>query len=79
LGWFSRTKPQKWLRRSLWKSASRRLIQFFADWGTLGRAGLFRFRTTAGIIVNRFETYAGHEYLDIGRVQNNFFIAGVRI
>ena len=26
------------------------------DWGTLGHAGLFRFRTTAGVILNRFES-----------------------
>jgi hypothetical protein len=49
------------------------------DWGTLGHAGLFRFRATAGILVNRFETYAGYEYGDIGRTQENFLVAGVRI
>lgn len=49
------------------------------DWGTLGHAGLFRFRTTAGIIINCVETYAGYEYLDIGTTQSNALIAGVRI
>ena len=55
------------------------VISAAVDWGTLGHPGLFRFRTTAGILVNRFETYAGYEYCDIGRTQNNFFVAGVRI
>jgi hypothetical protein len=47
------------------------------DWGTLGHAGLFRFRTTAGVIFNRFETYFGYEYLDIGSTQDSFLIGGV--
>jgi hypothetical protein len=49
------------------------------DWGTLGRAELFRLRGTAGVIVNRFEVYAGYEYLDIDRTQRNALVAGVRI
>jgi hypothetical protein len=49
------------------------------DWGTLGRAGLFRFRTTGGVIWNRFESYIGYEYLDIGATQSNFLIGGVRV
>lgn len=49
------------------------------DWGTLGHAGLFRFRTTAGVILDRFETYVGYEYLDIGTTQGNFVIGGIRV
>jgi hypothetical protein len=49
------------------------------DWGTLGHAGLFRFRSTVGVIVNRFEGYVGYEYLDIGSTQDNFLIGGVRV
>ena len=49
------------------------------DWGTLGHAGLFRFRTTAGVIFNRFESYVGYEYLDIGTTQGNFLIGGLRV
>ncbi len=49
------------------------------DWGTLGHAGLFRFRTTAGVILDRFEGYVGYEYLDIGSTQGNFLIGGVRV
>jgi hypothetical protein len=49
------------------------------DWGTLGHAGLFRFRTTAGLIINRFESYVGYEYMDIGTTQGNSLIGGVRV
>ncbi len=49
------------------------------DWGTLGHAGLFRFRTTAGVVLDRFETYVGYEYLDIGTTQGNFLIGGLRV
>jgi hypothetical protein len=55
------------------------VISTAIDWGTLGHAGLFRFHTTAGVIVNRFETYVGYEYLDIGTTQTNALIAGVRV
>jgi hypothetical protein len=49
------------------------------DGGTIGRAGLFRFRTTTGVIWRSLETYVGYEYSDIGSTQNNFFISGVRV
>jgi hypothetical protein len=49
------------------------------DWGTLGHAGLFRFRTTTGLIIRNFEPYIGYEYSDIGTTQDNFFISGVRV
>lgn len=49
------------------------------DWGTLGRAELFRLRGTAGVIVNRFELYAGYEYLDVDRTQRNALVAGVSV
>jgi hypothetical protein len=49
------------------------------DWGTLGHAGLFRFRTTAGVIVNRFEGCVAYEYRDIGTTRGNFLIGGVRV
>ena len=48
------------------------------DWGTLGHAGLFRFRTTTGVVFHGLESYVGYEYLDIGRSQTNSLIAGVR-
>ena len=35
------------------------------DAGTLGHAGLFRFRTTAGVVVHGVEAFTGYEYLDI--------------
>ncbi len=49
------------------------------DWGKLGNAGLFRFRTTAGVMVDRVEVFAGYEYLDIGSTQINTYVTGVRL
>lgn len=49
------------------------------DAGTLGDAGLFRFRTTAGVVFHGVETYAGYEYTDIGRTHWNSLIAGLRM
>ena len=48
------------------------------DCGTLGQTGLFRFRTTAGVVFHGVETYAGYEYTDIGRTHWNGLIAGLR-
>lgn len=48
------------------------------DAGNLGRAGLFRFRTTGGILLHGVEAYTGYEYLDIGRGHFNLLLAGVR-
>ncbi len=55
------------------------IVSAAIDWGTLGHAGLFRLRTSAGVIVNRFETYVGYEYLDVGTTQSNALIGGVRV
>jgi hypothetical protein len=49
------------------------------DWGTLGRAELFRFRTTAGAMFHGIEAYIGFEYLDIDRTQLPGLLAGVQI
>ena len=49
------------------------------DAGTLGHAGLFRFRTTVGVIYQRVELFSGYEYTDIGRVHWNGLIGGVRL
>jgi hypothetical protein len=49
------------------------------DWGTLGEAELFRFRTTAGVVLYGVEVYTGYEYLDIDTTQMNGLIGGVRI
>jgi hypothetical protein len=48
------------------------------DWGTLGKAQLFTFRTTAGVVFHHVETYAGYEYTDIGREHWDGLIAGLR-
>ena len=49
------------------------------DWGTLGEAELFRFRTTGGVVVHGVEVYTGYEYLDIDSTQMNGVMGGVRI
>ena len=49
------------------------------DWGTLGEAELFRFRTTGGVVVHGVELYTGYEYLDIDSSQMNGIMGGVRI
>ncbi len=49
------------------------------DWGTLGSADLFHFRTTAGMIVWHVEVYTGYEYRDIDRTQTSALIGGVRV
>ena len=49
------------------------------DWGTLGSAELFRFRTTAGVVVHGIEVFTGYEYFDVDRTQINSLIGGVRI
>ena len=49
------------------------------DAGTLGHAGLFRFRSTAGVAYKRLEFYTGYEYTDIGRTHWNGLIGGVRL
>jgi hypothetical protein len=48
------------------------------DAGNLGKAGLFRFRTTGGIMLHGVELYTGYEHLDIGRTHLNLLLAGVR-
>ena len=49
------------------------------DGGTLGRAGLFRVRTTAGIVWHGVETYVGYQYTDIGRAHWNGLVGGLRL
>ncbi len=55
------------------------VISSTLDWGTIGHAGLFHFRTTVGVVVHGVEPYGGYEYYDIGDTQINSLIAGVRI
>lgn len=49
------------------------------DWGTIGSAEAFHFRTTAGVVVHGLEAYVGYEYRDIDRFYFNGLIAGVRV
>lgn len=55
------------------------VISSTLDWGTLGRSELFRFRTTAGLIVHGVEAYTGYEYLDVDETQIGSLMAGARI
>jgi hypothetical protein len=55
------------------------ILSAVMDAGTLGHAGLFRFRSTAGVAYKRLEFYTGYEYTDIGRTHWNGLIGGVRL
>jgi len=49
------------------------------DWGTLGEAELFHFRSTAGVVLWSLESYVGYEYWDIDRSQTSALVAGVQM
>jgi hypothetical protein len=49
------------------------------DAGTLGSTDLWHFRTTAGILWQRTETFLGFDYLDIGQVHSGSLVGGVRL
>jgi len=49
------------------------------DWGTLGSAEAFHFRSTAGVVIHGLEAYVGYEYRDIDRFQFSGLVAGVRL
>jgi hypothetical protein len=55
------------------------ILSTVLDAGTLGHAGLFRLRSTAGVAYKRLEFYTGYEYTDIGRTHWNGLIGGVRL
>ncbi len=55
------------------------VISVDVDWGKIGRAGLLRARTTAGVLLWGLESYVGYEYLDIARMRSNNLVAGVRV
>ncbi|MEN6450716.1 MAG: hypothetical protein ABFC96_09510 [Thermoguttaceae bacterium] len=70
---FNFTYGFDWFPRKPWVASTE------IDWGTLGRSGLFHFRGTVGVLVNRFEAYTGYEYYDFDRVHSNSLIGGVRL
>ncbi len=55
------------------------ILSSVLDAGTLGHAGLFRFRSTVGVIHKSLEVYTGYEYTDIGTVHWNGLVGGVRL
>lgn len=46
--------------------------------GKLGSAGLFHFRTTGGIQLNRAEVYLGFDYLEVGGAETSGLVSGLR-
>jgi len=62
-----------------WFPARPWVVSSTIDWGTLGRAEQFRFRTTAGALLWGLESYVGYEYYDLDRTQMNMLIGGVRV
>jgi hypothetical protein len=54
------------------------IISTVFDGGTLGHAGLFRFRLTGGVVFHGVEAFAGYENLDIGRTDINSVVTGLR-
>ena len=70
---FNFTYGFDWFPRKPWVASAE------IDWGNLGRSGLFHFRGTVGVLVNRFEAYTGYEYYDFDRVHTNALIGGVRV
>jgi len=55
------------------------VLSTMVDWGTLGDAELFRFRSTAGVTVRGLGFYVGYEYLDIDRLHFNGLTSGIGI
>ena len=70
---FNFTYGVDWFPRKPW------VVSAELDWGTLGRAELFHFRTTVGAVIHGMEAYTGYEYYDVDRTQINALIGGVRL
>ena len=70
---FNFTYGFDWFPRKPW------VVSAAIDWGNLGYSGLFHFRGTVGVLVNRIEAYTGYEYYDFDHVQTNALIGGVRL
>ena len=47
------------------------------DVGTLGHAGLYHFRGTVGVLLNRYEIYSGYDFYDAGKFQSQGILAGL--
>ena len=70
---FNFTYGLDWFPRQPW------ILSATLDWGTLGSAELFHFRTTAGVTLFGIESYIGYEYYDLDAACTNSLIAGVRV
>ena len=49
------------------------------DAGNAGHAGLFRVRGTAGVLYRGLEVFAGYDYLNIGGVDLQGPLVGLRL
>jgi hypothetical protein len=49
------------------------------DAGWIGEAWLIHLRSTVGVQWKQVEVYTGYDYLEIGQVQLDGFVAGVRV
>jgi len=49
------------------------------DWGTIGHAELFHFRTSAGVLLKNTEIFIGYDYLDIDRIHIDGMVGGLRL
>jgi len=55
------------------------IISASGDWGKLGQDDLIRGRATLGAIWQRYEFYAGYEYLALGRQSGHYALGGLRM
>jgi hypothetical protein len=62
-----------------WFPARPLVVSGAVDAGTLGGAGVFRGRATAGAVFNGWEVFAGYDYLRIGDVRLHGPLVGVRL
>jgi hypothetical protein len=49
------------------------------DWGWLGDTSLFHGRLTGGVLLDRFEFFAGFDYLDVGHAAFAGPLTGIRV
>ncbi|MGH7144796.1 MAG: hypothetical protein ACREJ2_11815 [Planctomycetota bacterium] len=55
------------------------VVSAVADVGSLGNATYYRLRGQVGVMVNRFEAYAGYDYVSIGGVPIQGPVLGLRV
>lgn len=48
------------------------------DWGSVGEADLFHFRSTAGVNIRNVEVYIGYDHYNVGGFETDSLISGLR-